>query len=707
MIHIPRKASLAIACLLFYSLPGLVTAEELINVTAPDAIATFTLNDANASITSTPDGQALQVTFGHREPWPNIRFVGADVGYSTDWSDAAYLAITLTNPAKESIKVGLRVDSTAAAGRGRQATTDIDADTTVRWLLPVTQSDGIIGMQGQPPYRGVTQRCISPMHSGVPLNPKEITSFQIFMRRPENDHVLLLHRIELLPRLPATEKSFVDKFGQYNGAVWPGKIQSESEFAERRKREEAYLAQHGPLADRDRFGGWATGPKLSATGRFRVTKHEGNWWFVDPDGHLFWSSGITGVARLGQTTRIAGREFCFSWLPKDDDPLARFYSGKGPRRSYDFFAANLYRKYGPDFEQPFVDVTLRRLPAWGINTIANWSLEKTWQQRRVPYVIPVHANVPRFEAESFLKAGLPKKKWFPDPFDPGYAKGLRKKLNDLDQYRGDEWLQGVFVDNELPWTARSPWGEAKWVGIAAHALAANGPDKPVKQALVARLQKRHETVAALNTSWGTTFASWEALLEPLVLTAQQAERAEEDLLDLETLIAETYFQATRDAVKAWDPDALYLGPRFSGRYTKGVVAVAARYCDVVSFNIYDYLPDMRLADELALEHDFPVVIGEFHFGALDRGMFHTGLRSAKDQQDRAAKYAAYVEAAARAPWCVGVHWFQYEDQALTGRADGENYNIGFINGTDDPYPEMIEAARTLHQRLYPLRHGKQ
>ena len=37
----------------------------------------------------------------------------------------------------------------------------------------------------------------------------------------------------------------------------------------------------------------------------------------------------------------------------------------------------------------------------------------------------------------------------------------------------------------------------------------------------------------------------------------------------------------------------------------------------------------------------------------------------------------------------------------------KNYNIGFINGTDDPYPEMIEAARALHQRLYPLRHGKQ
>lgn len=707
MIDAARTASLAIMYLWLCGSSGLLTAGDLLEVTAPDTVAKFSLSDASTSVKSTADGQALQIAFGHRTPWPNIRFAGSDVGFATDWSDAAYLAVTLTNPAKESVKVGLRVDSTAAAGRGRQATTDLPPEATVRWLMPVTQSDGIVGMQGQPPYRGATQHCITPTHSGVPLNPKEITSFQIFMRHPEADHVLLLHRVELLPRLPVTEKSFVDRFGQYNGAEWPGKIHSEAEFAQRRKHEDNYLELHKPLPDRDRFGGWMTGPKLSATGRFRVAKHEGRWWFVDPDGHLFWSSGITGVARLGQATRVAGREFCFSWLPQDDDPLARFYSGKGSRRSYDFFAANLFRKYGPEYAEPFVDVTLRRLQAWGINTIANWSYEKTWQQQRVPYVIPVHANVPRFEVEAFLKAGLTKKKSFPDPFDPHYAEGLRKALDDLDAYRGNEWLLGVFVDNELPWTARPPWGEGKWTGVAAHALAANGPGKPVKQALVARLRERHGTVEALNAIWNTTFASWETLLEPLVLTAKQAERAEEDLLDLETLIAETYFQATRDAVKAWDPDILYLGPRFSGRYTEGVVAVAARYCDVVSFNIYEYLPDMRQADELAVKYDVPLIIGEFHFGALDRGMFHTGLRSATDQQDRAAKYVAYVEAAAKAPWCVGAHWFQYEDQALTGRADGENYNIGFINGTDDPYPEMIEAARTLHERLYPLRSGKQ
>ena len=106
---------------------------------------------------------------------------------------------------------------------------------------------------------------------------------------------------------------------------------------------------------------------------------------------------------------------------------------------------------------------------------------------------------------------------------------------------------------------------------------------------------------------------------------------------------------------------------------------------------------------MARELDFPIVIGEFHFGALDRGMFHTGLRSAKDQDERAAKFAAYVRTAAQGGWCVGTHWFQYRDQPLTGRFDGENYNIGFVTITDTPYPEMRAAARALHAELYDLR----
>ena len=101
-----------------------------------------------------------------------------------------------------------------------------------------------------------------------------------------------------------------------------------------------------------------------------------------------------------------------------------------------------------------------------------------------------------------------------------------------------------------------------------------------------------------------------------------------------------------------------------------------------------------------------MVIGEFHFGALDRGMFHTGLRETADQNARAAAYRSYVEGALDNPCLVGTHWFQYGDQATTGRGDGENYQIGLVDICDTPYGETIEAVRQVGTQLYTRRYGR-
>ena len=55
------------------------------------------------------------------------------------------------------------------------------------------------------------------------------------------------------------------------------------------------------------------------------------------------------------------------------------------------------------------------------------------------------------------------------------------------------------------------------------------------------------------------------------------------------------------------------------------------------------------------------------------------------------------------PLMVGAHWFQYSDQPLTGRGDGENYRIGFVDITDTPYLEMIQAARAVAAKMYEIR----
>ena len=163
-------------------------------------------------------------------------------------------------------------------------------------------------------------------------------------------------------------------------------------------------------------------------------------------------------------------------------------------------------------------------------------------------------------------------------------------------------------------------------------------------------------------------------------TAPEAKTATKDLGDFYAKIAEEYFRQCREAVKSVAPDNLYLGCRFAWVNDRGARA-AAKFCDVVGYNLYR---DSVAAFNLPEGVDMPVIIGEFHFGALDRGMFHTGLRPTNSQQDRADAYRAYVTGALKNPHLVGSHWFQFGDQATTGRGVGENYQIGLVNVCDRP-----------------------
>jgi len=100
--------------------------------------------------------------------------------------------------------------------------------------------------------------------------------------------------------------------------------------------------------------------------------------------------------------------------------------------------------------------------------------------------------------------------------------------------------------------------------------------------------------------------------------------------------------------------------------------------------------------------NLPTMIGEFHFGALDVGLPATGIGHVKNQYARGQAYRFYVEDAAADPNCVGTHWFTLYDQSALGRFDGENYNIGFLDVCNKPYPEISDAARLTHEAMYDV-----
>ena len=449
---------------------------------------------------------------------------------------------------------------------------------------------------------------------------------------------------------------FCDRFGQYRHAEWPGKIHSESELAACREEEGRWLAGHSasPIACADRFGGWATGPQLAATGLFRTEKVNGKWWLVDPDGHLFFSHGIAGVrcGSYGDGSPLKGRERYFEWLPPDAHDRVSFQR------------INLVRKYGADPDGAIErDVMRRRLRAWGINTIGNWSSSNIWTGAGIPYTDHITTKARSVDCPKLAGNRMP------DVFAPEFARNLDRAAAVISPRSGsDPWCVGWFVDNELSWGVQP--------GDLAQAVLAAPEDQPARKAFVKRLEKDGKSVE-------DAFAS-DAILA-----------------DLTRFFAERYFSLVRAAVAKHAPGRLYLGCRFcSSRVNDVVHAVAAKYCDVISANIYRVKPT-ACAMISKKSFDRPYIVGEFHFGALDRGMMHACRTPARDQSDRAAMYRTYVEDALASDRIVGAHWFLLRDQALTGRPDGECFQCGFIDVADTPYPEMVEAARSIASTLYP------
>jgi len=642
-------------------------------------------------------GAELKIAFDHRTEWPGVTMLPPEGGWN--FAGFGYLTVQVKNLGNVQARIGCRIDDQEP----RKSKTWLQGDVTLepgetktirvglRGRQPESLKDKLFGMRGFPGGFLEGKQGIDIAH---------ISSIRIFAAKPKHDHLVLASDLRLQGTPPVAlpadlTKLFpmIDTFGQYVHTTWPGKIERVEDLAARRADEARDLAAHPGPEGRNQYGGWLSGPKLAATGRFRAEKYQGKWWLVDPEGRLFWSHGIDCVRRTCGVTPITDRKDWYADLPKPGTPLAKFY-GKGwgaahgyyeklKYETFDFSGANLFRKYGDDWRNQFAEMAHQRLRSWGLNTIANWSDADVYNLRKTPYCVPVYGKARAIEGS----AGYWGK--FVDPFDPGFAAGMQKAFEkEKGTTLNDPWCVGYFLGNELS------WGDD--LSLAVGTLQSPA-DQPAKKVFVDDLRKKYDTIDKLNAAWGANYTSWDALLTST--TAPDKKKAAADLGEFYSKVADEFFRLCRAAVKQASPDALYLGCRFAWVNERAARA-GEKYCDVVSYNRYtvDH-EDFKLPEGV----DKPVVIGEFHFGALDRGMFHTGLRPVNNQDERAAAYEHYVRSALKHPNIVGTHWFQYADQATTGRSDGENYQIGFVDVCDTPYPETITAARRIGREMYEYR----
>lgn len=470
---------------------------------------------------------------------------------------------------------------------------------------------------------------------------------------------------------------FIDRYGQFRHAEWPEKVHSDDELRADLARERADLAASPRPASWDRFGGWRDGPQLKATGHFRTEKVDGTWWLVTPEGHLFFSTGIDVVR--DNTDSSDGSKHP-DW---HETPVP-------PSKSMAYPAWNLRKKFGKDdYLADYYAFVQQRLPAWGINTIGNWSGRELLCAAAMPYVVTLGENE---KSIPHVPDGLKFYDVFDERFVPALRAHIAKRFREdpaARRARTDPLCIGFFFDNELQFNP-----------CVAKALAAPFAECAAKRELLGRARRRYRDVAALNAAWGTSFADWEAVK---AISAEPKGPGWRDFRNgFQAEWFERYFRAVKEAIAAEAPGTLYLGCRFVGfRQSSLLWEAAARHCDVVSVNAY--ANSIANLPKAAAGIGKPILLGEFHFGCMDRGMFKASLCPVGDQVERGRSYARLVEGALAHPLLVGCHWFQYRDQPLVGRGDGEAYQCGFVDGTDRPYEELCAAARAVGETMYPLR----
>ncbi len=488
---------------------------------------------------------------------------------------------------------------------------------------------------------------------------------------------------------------FVDKFGQYRHKEWPNKIHSIEDFKARIAQESDYNAKTPDIANRDKYFGWINPKyKFKATGKFRTQKVNGKWFLVTPEGNLFWSMGVNTVG-LYAPTPISGREHFFEdisgekYTANSNQTRLLF---KKPHKVFHFEHRNMDWKYGENWRDNYWRIVDVRARKWGINTLGCWAQGFVIKNSSVPYMCTAGSGKScKIKTKYKLTAY-----WIdvPDYFYPNFREDTKRSISYITNILKDPRCIGAFIDNELPWQPKSL--------MLGRGIIQSVPEQPAKLKFMELLKNKYTTIEALNAAWKSKYSDWDDFLKTdSFLPTTKA--AEADMLAIEDLYYREYFSACRDAVKAVCPDALYLGCRFGGSwYNNELMKVAAEYADIVSYNCYtNFVSNLKNPDGAV---DKPIIIGEYHFGNQDRGVFGGGLRPRKTMADRIASNNAYIESALKNPHVVGAHWFRWADQVTSGRDnDGENYSCGLVDICDTPVYDFVDSVRKLSENMYDIR----
>lgn len=466
----------------------------------------------------------------------------------------------------------------------------------------------------------------------------------------------------LAPPGEAGYRGLIDRYGQAVAAEWPGKVKSDDDLKSTVWREYAHEIDWHQPPHLDPFGGTKTGWHEKPTGYYRLAKRNGFWWLVSPEGNpLFYRGLCTAPALKWDVTPTTGREA----LWKEPLPHGGLYAELwqkgvwGDSQSDVYFApqaANLIRKFGPNWKASATQELVERLHKWGFTGEGKWS-------DAIPHVV----SLPVLEIDA------PRVGRHFDLFDPKVRAAIRESLRKQVQPQAKSpWILGWSIGNEYDEIITND-------EIAAYLKLDDS--HPLKKALADYLAKNG--------------------FKP------------DDIEAARRYYATTYYSFLYKTMKELDPNHLYFGFWIVPGWWQSEAdwSLIAPYCDVIGYD--RYADSYEGIENLLAKFDKPTLLGEFSFpawygGARAFGRYGTYVET---DAESGAKYASVLRDASTDPKCIGTMWFQYRDEPITGRGPGagplpvygEHYAFGMVDCTDRPKWDLVDRAREANLKATPAR----
>lgn len=456
----------------------------------------------------------------------------------------------------------------------------------------------------------------------------------------------------------------------------------------------------------DRYGGWK-GIRRPATGRFTVAEVDGRWWFFTPEGNAFFASGPSGIDPFGDAIGATGR--------------APYYE-------------NVLAKHGG--EEAWADATVERMCRLGFRVRGGWLAESAidLMAERIPYTVNIEVYGVYPEGPASVPSLVKPRR---DVFVADAAERAAAYVaghSAVQRCARDPWCVGVYVENEVPYAPGLTAG-----GSHLDVYLAQAPGSAGKRGVQAFFATRYGgDLGAFNEVWGTALVTWDDIQSVSrlgtcptgvgIVDDLCAMRGPRDrLLDRMAFEAEVAGRAARhadDALAAVEPAMLNLGPRLvvSPFFPDLLQAIAASV-DVMSLNNYDtrstanvllsaadrdlvaalgglgFDPFERL-EQVAAVTGKPVLVTEWFYRVRRPGITSLPpfLPEVGDAGAQAAAAERYLKGLHAIPAVIGEHWFQWQDQPIEGRFDGENQLIGIVDIDDDenqPLADTIAGVNAL------------